>query len=188
MHHGVSDRLFPIWRHIFATIPHRTVRPYGDMVFSGVRAGSLNFSGGILSFFGGILGNLTVSQILTGSPCVSSSGWEDEESMAQERACCRNGRWGSARGCEPKSNSWWLVPNASLAWSVTTLQVVFDGTRLYIDWPVLTISYPTAVNAGPSWDMYHRWFRSFHGLCVVTFRDELNQISLHRYSYILLDV
>ena len=55
------------------------------MVFSGVRAGSLNFSGGILSFFGGILGNLTVSQILTGSPCVSSSGWEDEERVWPRR-------------------------------------------------------------------------------------------------------
>lgn len=126
----------------------RMVKAYGDGEFSCVRADSFSFAGGAFSFLGGILGALTPSQTRTGSPPKSSSGWKDEERLAQARACCPNGRWGSARGCEPKSNSWRMVPNAELALSVTSFQVVVDGTLMEIDWPVFMMFFPLQPGLG----------------------------------------
>lgn len=67
--------------------------------FSDVWADYLSLGGGALSFFGGIVGDRTPSQMLTGKPGELSS-WDDEGEgrFAKERASCLNGLFRSARG------------------------------------------------------------------------------------------
>lgn len=86
----------------------------------------MSVCGGAFSLSGGILRARTMSQILIGTLVYVRR-------LALERASCLNAQLGFARGCETRSNSCLLLPKALLASSINTVQVDFEGIRIYIE-------------------------------------------------------